>query len=105
MVARIVPGGQNGSSTYARIVSQEKTRKSPDLGRATSVQFYIVLHTDIRIRRGLDIGDIRSYVKDPECHAHHAHVLRGNSYFRLRILSGLGWSCALTERPQIFFSW
>jgi hypothetical protein len=27
------------SSTYARIVSQEKTRKSPDLGHATSVQF------------------------------------------------------------------
>jgi hypothetical protein len=43
VVARIVPRGQNGtsSSTYARIVSQEKTRKSPDLGRATSVQYDI----------------------------------------------------------------
>jgi hypothetical protein len=39
VVARIVPRGQNGCSTYARIVSQEKTRKSPDLGRATSVQY------------------------------------------------------------------
>ena len=40
LTARIVPRGQNGCSTYARIVSQEKTRKSPDLGRATSVQYY-----------------------------------------------------------------
>ena len=29
----------HGCSTYARIVSQEKTRKSPHLGRATSVQY------------------------------------------------------------------
>jgi hypothetical protein len=39
VVARIVPRGQNGCSTYARIVSQEKIRESPDLGRATSVQY------------------------------------------------------------------
>jgi hypothetical protein len=38
VVARIVPRGRNGCSTYARFVSQEKTRESPDLGRATSVQ-------------------------------------------------------------------
>jgi hypothetical protein len=38
VVARIVPRGKNGCYTYVRIVSQEKTRKSPDLGRATSVQ-------------------------------------------------------------------